>query len=964
MKSMIISVFLIFSQLCVIKAKPDFYPYGPANGDSALAKQDDAFTTININFEFPFFGKTFSQIHISTNGIIFFGQGSTQYVPTPFPINGTLSVAAYWVDSDPRMGGDIYYREEFDPAILNQINRFIKSKFVQFNTFTSSWSLIVTFSNVSRFGCQGSAVYPCQNVVNHQTILTSNGIHSFVIFLYDRLEYSNAQIGFNAGDGKRFYQVDYSNTVNISKYALENSNVGSPGEWLFSISDEIASACNSLGMLEIYPMKVLYYGQQDLFISGPCFDESINEVDVKFGNEEIVKCQKEGKLKLKCLTPYFDSSSRISITLEYKNVSYKTFLLSYDFKDSLVKNISYYFHNEGEDNYPAFQWDRTMFDMETVELRGLKQIIMRDENGNLIHENIKFIKKINNTGVYSVTLLENQLNLNDNNGPTASKVLANVVTTRYLLNIFSRVFVTYLANRVFNDIMCQNWYNNEKDTGEINRIKEEESRRNPCQPTVPGNFPEQLNGFSRDDACNPTLRGTAGCFLFHNGAKGCYRSTNNPNNIAVQCCYNSNNMLIVGPPGGGTLDLYDSEKSKWEHFKVDVLPYFQCCIFSDQCDKYYEKRPSVDSRHYVPPRPVPARGDPHFTTMDGTSYEFNPVGEFVYLQVPNTTVQARIKQYVDRNNVPKPASYFAAFAIKIYDDLTLQIEFTATNKLQLKVEGVIWDEESLSLPEVSAVINTTLISLHTITGLSFQFYNLNNMIHVITALQPSLKGQVSGLIGNWDDDPSNDFMLPNGTWIPKTSSPEDIHFKFGMSWATTERTSIFSYPDGLKWSDYRNSNFAPFFGQPTNSYPQCGNNSQCIFDAFVTGDVNVGLTNVVIQQASDRQVVEYQQMKKTCISVINILHATVNIQNNSDFTRVSYSIACKPGFVLNGPSFVSCVDGELSGEFGSCSAVSIDLPTTTFFRTTFISKAFQSSSLTPTLLVFVLLNVGMLVGCR
>ncbi|ESO09006.1 hypothetical protein HELRODRAFT_74144, partial [Helobdella robusta] len=215
--------------LHVLKALPNLYPHGLQAQDAALAKQDDAFTTININFEFPFFGKTFSQIHISTNGIIFFGQGSTQYVPTPFPINGTLSVAAYWVDSDPRMGGDIYYREEFDPAILNQINRFIKSKFVQFNTFTSSWSLIVTFSNVSRYDCQGSAEYPCQNVVNHQTILTSNGIHSFVIFLYDRLEYSNAQIGFNAGDGKRFYQVDYSNTVNISKYALENSNVGSPG---------------------------------------------------------------------------------------------------------------------------------------------------------------------------------------------------------------------------------------------------------------------------------------------------------------------------------------------------------------------------------------------------------------------------------------------------------------------------------------------------------------------------------------------------------------------------------------------------------------------------------------------------------------------------------------------------------------------------------------------------------------
>ncbi|ESO09005.1 hypothetical protein HELRODRAFT_168937 [Helobdella robusta] len=343
----------ILIQLCVNEGTQKFFPYGLTTRDSTVLKADDHYDTLNISDNFPFFGKTFAQIHISTNGIIFFGQGSTQYVPTLFPINGTLSVAAYWVDSDPRMGGDIYYREEFDPAILNQINRFIKSKFVQFNTFTSSWSLIVTFSNVSRYGCQGSAEYPCQNVVNHQTILTSNGIHSFVIFLYDRLEYSNAQIGFNAGDGKRFYQVDYSNTVNISKYALENSNVGSPGEWLFSISDEIASACNSLGMLEIYPKKVLYYGQQELFISGPCFDKTLYEIDVNFGNKKI-KCRREQN-KFKCLTPYFDI--RIPVVLNYKEKEYKGFILSYDAGDSLVQNATYIALNAKDGKYINLEWD-------------------------------------------------------------------------------------------------------------------------------------------------------------------------------------------------------------------------------------------------------------------------------------------------------------------------------------------------------------------------------------------------------------------------------------------------------------------------------------------------------------------------------------------------------------------------------------------------------------------------------
>ncbi|ESO11951.1 hypothetical protein HELRODRAFT_158315 [Helobdella robusta] len=895
-------VAMIALHLYIVRALPNFYNFGPQARDSALAKEDDAFTTININFEFPFFGRSFSQIHISTNGIIFFGEGSRDYKPIPFPLVGMLSVAAYWVDSDPRMGGNIYYREEFDPVILNQITDYIRNKFVRFKKFTSTWALIVTFNDVPRFRCSGNE---CLNVVKHQTILTSNGIHSFVIFLYNRLDYFGAQIGFNAGDGKRFVLADYSNTDKISKYALENSNVGFPGEWLFSISDEITAACNLLGMLEIYPKKVLYYGQQEVFISGPCFDENTKEVDVKIGNEDTIKCQKEEN-KLKCLTPYFDSNVKIPVILEHNNVVYKSFFLSYDTGDSLVQSSTYATLNKAAGDDAYLNWDQTLFSDEIVILRGIKQIVKRNANGFLIYEKVKILEKISNTGSYKLTTVSSEF---------------NDESVRYLVNIERHVFEIvkeFSSSTLKDESLCSDWFKKENHTTEINEIKERESKRNPCQPTVPDNFPDQLSGgFIRDSSCNPSFFGNIGCRIFHKGAKGCYRSLNNPNNIAVQCCYNSDNMLIVGPTGGGTLDLFDSQKSKWEHFKIDVWPYLQCCIFSDECDKYYEKRPSVDSRHYVPPRPVPARGDPHFTTMDGTSYEFNPVGEFIYLQVPNTTVQTRIKQYVDKNNVLKPASYFAAFAIKIYD-LSLQIEFTAKNNLQLKVDGVIWDEESLSLPEVNAVINPTLISLYTITGLSFQFYSLNDMLHVIAALQPNIKGQVSGLIGNWDDDPSNDFMLPNGTWIPNTSSPEDIHYIFGMSWATTEKTSIFSYPDGLKWSDYQNSYFVPFFGQPSNSFSQCGNNSECIFDAFVTGDVDVGLTNVHIEETINSQITEYQHMQITCSPNIHVAHANVNAEHNSDYTQVDYSIVCEPGYMLSGKSSVSCVEGKYSNEYGSC----------------------------------------------
>jgi hypothetical protein len=85
------------------------------------------------------------------------------------------------------------------------------------------------------------------------------------------------------------------------------------------------------------------------------------------------------------------------------------------------------------------------------------------------------------------------------------------------------------------------------------------------------------------------------------------------------------------------------------------------------------------------------------------------------------------------------------------------------------------------------------------SGITAEIKILSRMLHIILSVPTSLKGQVRGLVGNWDDDTSNDFMLPNGTWIPINSSRTDIHYLFGMAWSTTNKTSLFTYPQGLTW---------------------------------------------------------------------------------------------------------------------------------------------------------------------
>lgn len=80
---------------------------------------------------------------------------------------------------------------------------------------------------------------------------------------------------------------------------------------------------------------------------------------------------------------------------------------------------------------------------------------------------------------------------------------------------------------------------------------------------------------------------------------------------------------------------------------------------------------------------------------------------------------------------------------------------------------------------------------HTAVGVELRI--IGGVLSAIVSLPTSVKGKVSGLLGNWDDNVYNDFQLPNDTIIPIDSSPVDIHNNFGMAWASTSFYT-FAYP--------------------------------------------------------------------------------------------------------------------------------------------------------------------------
>ena len=63
---------------------------------------------------------------------------------------------------------------------------------------------------------------------------------------------------------------------------------------------------------------------------------------------------------------------------------------------------------------------------------------------------------------------------------------------------------------------------------------------------------------------------------------------------------------------------------------------------------------------------------------------------------------------------------------------------------------------------------------------SVQFCENKEMMSFVVTLGDVLKNATKGLLGTWNDDPDDDFTLPDGTVLPSTSSLKEIHYGFGV----------------------------------------------------------------------------------------------------------------------------------------------------------------------------------------
>lgn len=191
-------------------------------------------------------------------------------------------------------------------------------------------------------------------------------------------------------------------------------------------------------------------------------------------------------------------------------------------------------------------------------------------------------------------------------------------------------------------------------------------------------------------------------------------------------------------------------------------------------------------------------GDPHLKTFDNLSYNFQAVGEYVYLKSTTSNFEVQVRQEdlyntcwvsfntaVAINTGKEKISIYANPPRVLLDGKSVSESFT---ELKLKGNGKILKEQ-----------NVYLLSTSEQDSLKIVIWDKNLDIYV--APDKSRKGKLSGIAGNFDGDPGNDLMIDNNRIFNADYFPERYTL-FANYYKVKQENSLFTYENGKNTASY------------------------------------------------------------------------------------------------------------------------------------------------------------------
>ena len=195
---------------------------------TGLGSGDDDTDQINIGFDFDFYGNTYSQVNVGSNGFLTFGGGATEFNNQDLEAGQTIgnlpAIAGFWDDLDPSSANsdDIYYEVKGSPGNQELI--------VQ-------WNQIVPFQGIAG------------QEITFQIVLSEGSSEFEIRYLQSGLganaQGASATIGIT--DGASSFEQHSFNTVN----AIPDGTILSfGGESLAPIAIDLSSIQDSLSEID------------------------------------------------------------------------------------------------------------------------------------------------------------------------------------------------------------------------------------------------------------------------------------------------------------------------------------------------------------------------------------------------------------------------------------------------------------------------------------------------------------------------------------------------------------------------------------------------------------------------------------------------------------------------------------------------------------------------------------------
>jgi len=231
---------------------------------------------------------------------------------------------------------------------------------------------------------------------------------------------------------------------------------------------------------------------------------------------------------------------------------------------------------------------------------------------------------------------------------------------------------------------------------------------------------------------------------------------------------------------------------------------------------YYGRNPLPSGDCTPPPPPQPScssaacgqsNGDPHIVTFDGLHYDFQAMGEFIAAQEPSGGFEVQTRQQPFPGS--RTVSVNTAVAMQVATDkVEAQI---GQGKVVLLVNGKeqALPAQSFKLPG-GGTINPLTPQLVRVQWPDGSFATLEVIgswgLHLTLDLASDRQGKLQGLLGNFNDNTSDDLIIRDTKTAVKPTFGQ-LFPKFADSWRVDSKSSLFTYDPSTSTKTYTDRSF-------------------------------------------------------------------------------------------------------------------------------------------------------------